>query len=154
MEIERPLPFLMRPIIAAWMNCFLTALTYLAASFGAKVARSAPEPSRPRGSSSYLAHILSVSILVVIVPILLPMAERFGIDLVHFGIMVIANLGIGYVTPPVGTCLYVACSISKEPMDRVIRPLAPLLLVMVGMLAVVAFVPELTLIVPRWLYGK
>ncbi len=96
----------------------------------------------------------ATAILVVIVPILLPMAERFGIDLVHFGIMVIANLGIGYVTPPVGTCLYVACSISKEPMDRVIRPLAPLLLVMVGMLAVVAFVPELTLIVPRWLYGK
>jgi len=80
-------------------------------------------------------------------PILLPMAERFGIDLVHFGIMVIANLGIGYVTPPVGTCLYVACSISKEPLDRVIRPLVPLLLVMTAMLAVVAFVPEITLLV-------
>jgi len=88
------------------------------------------------------------------VPILLPMAERFQIDLVHFGIMVIANLGIGYVTPPVGTCLYVACSISKEPLDRVIRPLVPLLLVMTAMLAVVAFVPEITLLVPRWLYGK
>ena len=69
----------------------------------------------------------ATAILVVIVPILLPMAQRFGIDLVHFGIIVIANLGIGYVTPPVGTCLYVACSISKEPLDRVIRPLIPLL---------------------------
>ena len=58
------------------------------------------------------------------------------------------------VTPPVGTCLYVACSISKEPLDRVIRPLMPLLLVMAAMLAVVAFVPEITLVVPRWLYGK
>jgi C4-dicarboxylate transporter, DctM subunit len=96
----------------------------------------------------------ATAILVVIVPILLPMAERFGIDLVHFGIMVIANLGIGYVTPPVGTCLYVACSISKEPLDRVIRPLIPLLLVMVGMLLLVAFVPEFTLFVPRLLYGK
>jgi C4-dicarboxylate transporter DctM subunit len=73
---------------------------------------------------------------------------------VHFGIMVIANLGIGYVTPPVGTCLYVACSISKAPMDKVIRPLIPLLLVMVAMLLVVAFVPGLTLLVPRLLYGK
>jgi C4-dicarboxylate transporter DctM subunit len=96
----------------------------------------------------------ATAILVVVVPILIPMAERFGMDLVHFGIMVIANLGVGYVTPPVGTCLYVACSISKEPLERVIRPLVPLLLVMVGMLAVVAFVPELTLVVPRLLYGK
>ncbi len=96
----------------------------------------------------------ATAILVVIVPILIPMAERFGMDLVHFGIMVIANLGVGYVTPPVGTCLFVACSISKEPLERVIRPLIPLLLVMVGMLAVVAFVPELTLFVPRLLYGK
>jgi len=71
-------------------------------------------------------------------------ADRFGIDLVHFGITIIANLGIGYVTPPVGTCLYVACSISKEPLDRVIKPLVPLLLVMVVMLAVVALVPDLT----------
>jgi tripartite ATP-independent transporter DctM subunit len=96
----------------------------------------------------------ATAILVVVVPILIPMAERFGIDLVHFGIMVIANLGVGYVTPPVGTCLYVACSISKEPLERVIRPLTPLLLVMVAMLAVVAFLPELTLFVPRLLYGK
>ncbi len=96
----------------------------------------------------------ATAILVVIVPILLPMAERFGLDLDHFGIMVIANLGIGYVTPPVGTCLYVACSISKEPLDRVIRPLVPLLLVMVAMLAVVTFVPDLTLVVPRLLYRK
>ncbi|MFB3816224.1 MAG: TRAP transporter large permease [Candidatus Methylomirabilales bacterium] len=96
----------------------------------------------------------ATAILVVIVPILIPMAERFGMDLVHFGIMVIANLGIGYVTPPVGTCLYVACSISKAPMDKVIRPLIPLLLVMVAMLLVVAFAPGLTLLVPRLLYGK
>lgn len=96
----------------------------------------------------------ATAILVVIVPILLPMAERFGVDLIHFGIMIIANLGIGYVTPPVGTCLYVACSISKEPLDRVIRPLLPLLLVMVIMLAVVTFVPELTLVIPRLLYAK
>lgn len=91
---------------------------------------------------------------MVIVPILLPMAERFGLDLVHFAIMVIANLGIGYVTPPVGTCRDVACSISKEPLERVIRPLIPLLLVMVVLLAVVTFVPDLTPVVPRLLYRR
>ncbi|MFI5340123.1 MAG: TRAP transporter large permease subunit [Candidatus Methylomirabilales bacterium] len=78
----------------------------------------------------------------------------FGIDPAHFGIMIIANLGIGYVTPPVGTCLYVAFRISKEPPDRVIKPLVPHLLVMVVMLAVVTFVPDLTLVVPRLLYRK
>ncbi len=96
----------------------------------------------------------ATAILVVIVPILIPMAERFGLNLVHFGIMVIANLGIGYVTPPVGTCLYVACSISKEPLDRVIKPLVPLLLVMVAMLGIVTFVPGLTLMIPSLLYSK
>jgi len=75
------------------------------------------------------------------------MAERFGI-------MIIGNLGIGYVTPPVGPCLYVACSISKVPLDRVIKPLVPLLAVMVLMLGVVAFWPDLTLVVPRLLYRK
>jgi C4-dicarboxylate transporter DctM subunit len=96
----------------------------------------------------------ATAILVVVVPILIPMAEQFGVDLVHFGIMVIANLGVGYVTPPVGTCLYVACSISREPLDRVIRPLMPLLLVMMAMLAVISFVPQLTLFIPQFLYGK
>lgn len=81
-------------------------------------------------------------------------ALLFGLDLVPFGIMGIANLGIGYVTPPVGTRLSAACSISKEPLDRVIRPLVPLLLVMVALLAVVTFVPDLTLVVPRLLYRK
>lgn len=96
----------------------------------------------------------ATALLVVVVPILIPMAERFNLDLIHFGTMIIANLGLGYVTPPVGTCLYVACSISREPLERVIGPLIPLLLVMAGMLLVVTFVPELTLFVPRLLYGK
>jgi C4-dicarboxylate transporter DctM subunit len=90
-------------------------------------------------------------LLVILVPIFLPMAERFGIDLVHFGIVLLANLGIGYVTPPVGTCLYVACSISREPLGRVLRPLLPYLLVMILMLGVVTYVPWLTLIGPRLL---
>ncbi len=90
-------------------------------------------------------------LLVILVPLFLPMAERFGIDLVHFGIILLANLGIGYVTPPVGTCLYVACSISREPLGRVLPPLWPYLVVMVLMLGVITYVPWLTLIGPRLL---
>jgi C4-dicarboxylate transporter DctM subunit len=93
----------------------------------------------------------ATALLLILVPILLPMAERFGIDLVHFGIVLLANLGIGYVTPPVGTCLYVACSISREPLGRVLRPLWPYLLVLVLMLALITYWPWLTLVGPRWL---
>jgi C4-dicarboxylate transporter, DctM subunit len=64
----------------------------------------------------------ATALLVILLPVLPPMAECFGIDLVHFGIILLANLGIGYVTPPVGACLFVACSISREPLPRVLRP--------------------------------
>jgi C4-dicarboxylate transporter, DctM subunit len=93
----------------------------------------------------------ATALLVILVPILLPMAEQFGIDLVHFGIILLANLGIGYVTPPVGTCLFVACSISREPLSRVLRPLWPYLVVMILMLGVVTYWPWLTLVGPRLL---
>jgi TRAP-type C4-dicarboxylate transport system permease large subunit len=95
--------------------------------------------------------ILATALPVILVPILLPMAERFGIDLVHFGIILLANLGIGYITPPVGSCLFVACSISREPLSRVLRPLWPYLVVMVLMLGVVTDWPWLALIGRRLL---
>lgn len=96
----------------------------------------------------------ATALLIILVPILLPMAERFGVDLVHFGIMIIANLGVGYVTPPVGVCLYVACGISKQPLSEVIKPLLPYLVVMVFMLIFVTYIPWLSLVVPSLLYGK
>jgi C4-dicarboxylate transporter DctM subunit len=96
----------------------------------------------------------AAAILIILVPILLPMVEKFGIDPVHFGIILIANLGIGYVTPPVGTCLYVACGISKEPLSTVMKPLTPYLLVMILMLFVITYVPWISLVVPNLIYGK
>ena len=82
------------------------------------------------------------------------MVQKFGIDLVHFGIILIANLGIGYVTPPVGTCLYVACGISKEPLSTVIKPLYPFLVVMVIMLMFITYIPWISLVIPNLIYGK
>jgi C4-dicarboxylate transporter DctM subunit len=96
----------------------------------------------------------ATAILIILVPILLPMAQKFGVDLIHFGIMLIANLGIGYVTPPVGTCLYVACGISKQPLADVIKPLAPYLVVMVIMLMLITYVPWISLVIPNLVYGK
>ena len=96
----------------------------------------------------------ATAILIILVPILLPMVQKFGVDLIHFGIMLIANLGIGYVTPPVGTCLYVACGISKQPLAEVIKPLAPYLVVMVIMLMLITYVPWVSLVIPNLVYGK
>jgi C4-dicarboxylate transporter DctM subunit len=96
----------------------------------------------------------ATALLIILVPILLPMTQRFGVDLIHFGIMLIANLGIGYVTPPVGTCLYVACGISKQPLSDVIKPLAPYLIVMVIMLMLITYVPWVSLVIPNLVYGK
>lgn len=94
----------------------------------------------------------ATAILIILVPILLPIAEKFGVDLIHFGIMLIANLGVGYVTPPVGICLYVACGISKQPLSEVIKPLVPYLLVMVFMLIFVTYIPWLSLVIPNLIY--
>ena len=96
----------------------------------------------------------ATALLIILVPILLPMAEKFGVDLIHFGIMLIANLGVGYVTPPVGICLYVACGISKQPLAEVIKPLLPYLFVMVFMLIFVTYIPWLSLVIPNMIYSK
>jgi C4-dicarboxylate transporter DctM subunit len=96
----------------------------------------------------------ATALLIILVPILLPMAEKFGVDLIHFGIMLIANLGVGYVTPPVGVCLYVACGISKQPLSEVIKPLLPYLLVMAFMLIFVTYIPWLSLVIPNLIYGQ
>jgi len=91
--------------------------------------------------------------LIMTVPILLPVAQAYGIDPVHLGVVVTANMGIGLVTPPIGVCLYVACGISGTSIERVARPLLPFLAVMVGTLVLITYLPPLTLILPRLLLG-
>ncbi len=89
--------------------------------------------------------------LIMTVPILLPVARAYGIDPVHLGVVITANMGIGLVTPPVGICLYVACGISGASIEKVARPLVPFLAVMIGTLFVITYVPEITLFLPRYL---
>lgn len=90
--------------------------------------------------------------LIVLMPILVPMAASFGMDPIHIGIIVAANVGIGMVSPPVGICLYVACGISETPIEKVVKPILPFLLVLVVTLMVITFVPQITLFLPR-LFG-
>jgi C4-dicarboxylate transporter DctM subunit len=85
-------------------------------------------------------------------PILVPVATAMGLDPVHFGIIVAANVGLGMVSPPVGICLFVACGIADTRIELVVRPLLPFLLILVISLMVITFVPQISLFLPR-LFG-
>jgi len=92
-----------------------------------------------------------VAALLILVPILLPVARQYGIDPLHFGVIMILNLVIGLITPPVGLVLYVLSSVTKAPVQRVMRGTWPFLLPLFATLLIVTFVPALSLWLPRWL---
>lgn len=90
--------------------------------------------------------------MLILVPIFMPIAvNHLGMDKIHFGTMVVAALGIGQCTPPVGIALFVACSVAGTRMDQLIRPLVPFLLAMIIVLLLITFVPPLTLWLPKLL---
>jgi tripartite ATP-independent transporter DctM subunit len=90
-------------------------------------------------------------IILVTVPVLLPVAEAVGVHPIHFGIVCVIASAVGHITPPVGLCLFVGMAVSGLPMDKLVRPLLPFLAAIVVTLLLVAFIPEVTLVVPRWL---
>ena len=89
--------------------------------------------------------------IIILMPILVPVAEEFGMDPVHFGILIAANVGIGMISPPVGICLYVACGIGKTPIEQVVPRLLPFLAILIATLMVITFFPSITLFLPRLL---
>lgn len=86
--------------------------------------------------------------ILIFTPIFLPIAHQLGIDPIHFGIIMVFNLTIGLCTPPVGTILFVGCSISKVSIDRVIRPLLPMFLALFLVMAVICYIPQISLLLP------
>lgn len=89
------------------------------------------------------------TILLVIVPVLLPTAQALGIDPVHFGVVVVMNIMIGLVTPPYGLLLFMMVQIAGVSLKHLVREVLPFLWVMFGALALLTFVPEITLFLPR-----
>jgi tripartite ATP-independent transporter DctM subunit len=89
------------------------------------------------------------TILLVIVPVLLPTAHALGIDPVHFGVVVVANIMIGLVTPPYGLLLFMMVQITGVTLSQLVREVMPFLWAMIGMLALLTFVPETVLFLPR-----
>lgn len=98
----------------------------------------------------FLGMIMDMSaIILVATPILLPIAQSAGMDVVHFGVVMILNLGIGLITPPVGGTLFVGSAVSGIPIERLCKTLWHQLLVMVGVLMVITYVPEVVMFLPN-----
>jgi tripartite ATP-independent transporter DctM subunit len=94
------------------------------------------------------------TILLVIVPIFIPTAKSLGIDLVHFGVVVVVNIMIGLLTPPYGLLLFVLANMTKQPLGRIVREAAPFIIMSLIVLAVITAVPASVLWLPRLLGYK
>jgi tripartite ATP-independent transporter DctM subunit len=88
--------------------------------------------------------------VLIFTPIFLPVVTGLGMDPVHFGVLMVTNLCIGLCTPPVGTCLFVGCSVGGTTIARVARPMVPIFLAMLVALLVITYVPALSLALPHW----
>jgi len=98
------------------------------------------------------AVLEGVPALIMTVPIFLPIATQFGIDPVHFGIILIANMGIGLFLPPVGLGVFIGCSIGKVTISEVAKPLLPYLGVNFATVLLITYWPWLTLVIPKLLF--
>ena len=90
-------------------------------------------------------------IILIATPILLPIAQGIGIDPIQFGIMVILNCGIGLLTPPVGSVLFIGSAVAKIPMEKVVKATLPFYLCMIITLLLITFIPQISLWLPRLL---
>ena len=93
-------------------------------------------------------------IVLITAPILFPTAMKLGIDPIHLGVLYVVNMEIGLVTPPVGLNLFVASGITGQPLMTVVRAALPWLMVLLGFLIVVTYIPQVTLWLPNLLMGK
>lgn len=83
--------------------------------------------------------------VIILTPILVPIASALGIDLVHFGIIMIVNLGIGFITPPVGVNLFVAANIAGTKFESLVKAIIPFIIVMVVDVLIISFIPGISL---------
>lgn len=91
------------------------------------------------------------SSILILAPILYPVVASFGVDIVHFGIIMVVNLAIGFITPPVGVNLFVACGIGNIPFAELVKKIVPFLCVLLIGLVIITYVPAVTLALPRLL---
>lgn len=87
--------------------------------------------------------------IVIMAPILTPVAMAFGIDPIHFGVIMIVNLAVGMLTPPIGVNLFVACQIGKLRIDQILKPLIPFYIVLLIDILLISYIPQISLWLPN-----
>jgi TRAP-type C4-dicarboxylate transport system permease large subunit len=93
-----------------------------------------------------------LSLMVILAPLFLQVMQRFGIDPIHFGVVLIVNLTIGSVSPPIGSVLFTVCSITKCSIEEFTRESIPLLIALIVVLFLITFLPDTVLLLPRMLF--
>ena len=114
----------------------LLSIMYLAVNIVLLVAGAFMEPS---------------AIILILAPILFPIAVQLGIDPIHLGIIMVVNMEIGLITPPVGLNLFVASAVTGMPVTQVIRAVLPWLALMLSFLVIITYVPSISLGLPNML---
>jgi C4-dicarboxylate transporter DctM subunit len=92
--------------------------------------------------------------IIVLAPILAPVAMHFGVDPVHFGLVMVVNLALGMITPPFGVNLFAACTVARISLDQIVKHLIPFVLVILGCLMIITYVPEISLALRDLVYSK
>jgi C4-dicarboxylate transporter DctM subunit len=93
----------------------------------------------------------SLPALIILIPILTPIAVTFGVEPIHFGILVEANVALAMATPPVGVCLFAACAIAKLPLERVVKPILPFIGILIVTLLIITYYENFAMFLPRLL---
>lgn len=89
------------------------------------------------------------SAIIILTPILLPIVTQIGVNPIHFGVIMVLNLAIGFITPPLGANLFMASQVGNVKFDNICRGIIPWILVMIVVLMIITFVPEITLALPQ-----
>lgn len=93
----------------------------------------------------------AVPALIILMPILVPIAAAGGINPIHFGILVEVNVALGMAHPPVGVCLYAACAVARIPMERIVKPMLPMIVVLIFTMLIITYVEGISMWLPRLL---
>ena len=87
--------------------------------------------------------------ILILAPILMPVAASLGVDPIHFGLIMVTNLAIGFITPPLGINLFVASRIADSPMEVILKGIVPFILVMLFCLALITYIPDIVMFLPN-----
>ena len=96
----------------------------------------------------------TIAVILIVVPLVLPLLAPLGIDPVHFAVIIVINMEIALLTPPVGLNLFIMASTTGAPVDRVARGVLPFIALLLVLLAMVTFIPQLSLFLPEMFYGR